>query len=289
VSAEAANAQQIAYWNEGAGDLWVRLQERLDAQLDGIGEHALEAAGIAPGDRVLDVGCGCGASSLAAARRVAPGGRVLGADVSAPMLARARERAAEAGLEDLEFVQADAQTHDFGAAAFDAVVSRFGVMFFETPERAFGNLRRALSARGRLAFVCWQSLGRNPWMAAPLAAVARHLPSLPPPPDPNAPGPFAFADPERVRGILEGGGFEAVRIESLEGTLSVGGATSAEEAGAFVIEMGPAGRALREMGADEALRRRAAEDAARALEPWVGDDGVAVPYAAWRVTGRAPR
>jgi SAM-dependent methyltransferase len=205
------------------------------------------------------------------------------------MLARARERAAEAGLEDLEFVQADAQTHDFGAAAFDAVVSRFGVMFFETPERAFGNLRRALSARGRLAFVCWQSLGRNPWMAAPLAAVARHLPSLPPPPDPNAPGPFAFADPERVRGILEGGGFEAVRIESLEGTLSVGGATSAEEAGAFVIEMGPAGRALREMGADEALRRRAAEDAARALEPWVGDDGVAVPYAAWRVTGRAPR
>jgi SAM-dependent methyltransferase len=289
VSDDDANAQQIAYWNEGAGDLWVRLQERLDAQLDGIGEHVLEAAGLGLGDRVLDVGCGCGASALAAARRVAPDGRVLGADISGPMLARARERAAESGLDVLAFVQADAQTHDFDAGAFDAIVSRFGVMFFDAPERAFANLRRALVAGGRLAFVCWQPLGRNPWMAAPLAAIAPHLPSLPPLPEPDAPGPFAFADPERVRGLLAAGGFESLAVEPLEGTLSVGGAGTAEEAGAFAIEMGPAGRALREMGADETVRRRAAEAAARALEPWVGEAGLAVPYAAWRVTARAPR
>jgi len=285
MSTEPANAQQILYWNETAGPRWVELQERLDAQLVELGEAALDAAALAPGERVLDVGCGCGASSLAAAERVAPGGQVLGVDVSGPMLARARARAAEAGRSELAFLEADAQTHAFEPGAFHAVVSRFGVMFFDDPEAAFANLRRALAPGGRLAFVCWQALARNDWMAVPMAAVAKHLTGLAPP-EPGAPGPFAFADADRVRGILSSAGLADVAVEPLEGVVSLGGAATAEEAAGFVMEVGPAGRALREAGADEALRRRVHEEAARALAPYAGAAGVAVPYAAWRVTAR---
>jgi len=204
------------------------------------------------------------------------------------MLARARDTAA--GHEGLSFLQADAQSHGFEPGSFDAAVSRFGVMFFSSPEDAFTNLRHALASGGRLAFVCWQALGRNAWMSAPLAAVARHLGTLAsaPAPEPGAPGPFAFADAGRVNGILAAAGFDAVRIDPLEGALSLGGAATAEEAARFVVEVGPAGTALREAGADAALRARVVAEAARALDPFVGDHGVEVPYAAWLATARAP-
>jgi len=285
---ELANAKQISYWNEQAGPRWVELQDRLDAQLGPLGEAVLDAAALGPGDRVLDVGCGCGASSRAAAARVAPGGRVVGMDVSAPMLARGRELARADGAPGLSFVEADAQVHAFEAGAFDAVVSRFGVMFFDAPEAAFANLRRALAPGGRIAFVCWQALGRNAWMAVPLAAAAKHLDGLPPPPDPHAPGPFAFADADRVGAILAGAGFADARLEPLEGAISIGGAATVEEAGRFAVEMGPLGKLLRDRGADEALRERVVRSAAEALEPYAAEGGVAAPYAAWLVTARAP-
>jgi len=289
MASESFNAEQIAYWNERAGPRWVELQGRLDVQLEPFGEAVLEAAGVAPGESVLDVGCGCGASSLAAAARVGPAGRVLGVDVSGPMLARARESGG--GAQGLSFLQADAQVHGFEPGSFDAALSRFGVMFFASPEDAFANLRRALAPRGRLAFVCWQALGRNAWMSAPLAAVARHLRALAsaPAPEPGAPGPFAFADADRVKRILGAAGFDDVCIDPLEGALSLGGAATAEEAARFVVEVGPAGTALREAGADAALRARVVAEAARALEPFVGKHGVRVPYAAWLATACAPR
>jgi len=286
MASKAFNAEQIAYWNERAGPRWVELQDRLDVQLKPFGEAVLAAARVAPGESVLDVGCGCGASSVATASRVGPGGRVLGVDVSGPMLARAHESGA--GVAGLSFLQADAQIHGFQTGSFDAVVSRFGVMFFASAENAFTNLRRALAPRGRLAFVCWQALGRNAWMSAPLAAVARHLSTLPPAPEPGAPGPFAFAEPARVRGILDAGGFEEVNVDALEGALSLGGAATAEEAARFVVEVGPAGTALREAGTDAVLRARVVAEAARVLEPFVGKNGVEVPYAAWLATARAP-
>ncbi|MBW2314474.1 MAG: class I SAM-dependent methyltransferase [Deltaproteobacteria bacterium] len=291
MTTDDSNAQQAAHWNDQAGPRWVRLQRQLDAQLAPLGEFALDAVGLAAGDRVLDVGCGCGASSRAAAARVAPGGRTVGIDLSGPMLERARELAEAEGSEQLEFVQADAQTHAFERLeprGFDAILSRFGVMFFASPEAAFENLRSALVPGGRLAFVCWQRLADNTWMSAPLAAVARHLDDLPPPPAPGAPGPFAFADPGRVRGILAAAGFEQARVEALEGAMLLGGAQTAREAADFVVEMGPAGTVLRESGADAALRERVAVDAAKALEPFVREGGVAVPYAAWLVSARSP-
>src|SRR5262249_6517301 len=149
-------------------------------------------------ERVLDVGCGTGQTSIELARRAGPGGAVTGIDISAPMLARARARAADAGARTVTFLDADAQTHRFDPASLDVCFSRFGIMFFAAPDAAFANLRSALRPAGRLAFVCWQSMRDNPWMLVPLMAAAAHI-TLPPPPAPDAPGPFSFADADRVR------------------------------------------------------------------------------------------
>lgn len=282
-SPEGPNAEQIRYWNEVAGPRWVSEQPRLDAMIDALGTAAIDRAAPAPGEHVLDVGCGCGATSLELARRVAPQGSVVGVDVSAPMLAIARRRAA-GSPGTIRFEEADAQTHDFAEASFDLLFSRFGVMFFADPHAAFANLQRALTPRGRLAFVCWQDLARNPWMTVPLSAIARVLP-LPPPPAPDAPGPFAFADRERVAGLLAAAGFGAITFDSLEQTLWVGGrGASIAEAADFALQLGPAAAALRD--APPELRQRAATAIREAIAPHASRDGIEMPAAAWIVTAR---
>jgi SAM-dependent methyltransferase len=280
----APNAEQIRYWNETAGPRWVAFQRAVDEQLRPLGEIAAERGGIARGDRVLDVGCGCGDTTIALARRVAPGGRVLGIDVSAAMLARARERAA--GAANVEFLEADAQSHALPAAAFDVVYSRFGVMFFTDPAAAFRNLAAALRPGGRLAFVCWQALAANAWISVPLRAAAEHI-VLPPRPAPDAPGPFSFADPTRVRDILAGARFRDVELEAVARPLHVGGAgASLDEAVHFLTEgVGPTSSALREAG--PAFRARVQGAVREALAPFAGPDGVRMDSAAWVVTARA--
>src|SRR5437867_4470402 len=222
MSAPEANAEQIRYWNEAAGPKWVSFQKVIDAQIAPLGERAMDRAGIAPGERVIDVGCGCGGTTIALARRVGPAGLVLGIDISAPMLERAAETARAEGLANVRFENADAQTHRLPPGAFDVVYSRFGIMFFADPVAAFANLRAALRPGGRLAFVCWQALRENPWLFLALQAAAQHL-TLPPPPAPDAPGPFSLADPERVRDIVARAGFERIALEDLRTALTLGG------------------------------------------------------------------
>jgi SAM-dependent methyltransferase len=279
-----ANADQIRYWNEQAGPRWVAHQALLDAQLAGLGARAIERAAVAAGDAVLDVGCGCGATSLELARRTGDTGSVLGVDISAPMLALARQRAAEAGARKLRFALADAQTHQFACESIDVVFSRFGVMFFTDPVAAFANLRRALKPGGRLAFVCWQALPLNPWMALPLGVIAQHL-TLPPPPAPDAPGPFSFASRERVERILDEAGFAEVVVEPVAEQISVGGAIDLDRATEFVLTLGPAGVLLRDAPAD--VRTRVASAVRAALAPSHGPDGVRMDSAAWIVRARS--
>jgi SAM-dependent methyltransferase len=280
-----SNAEQVEYWNQ-QGHKWVRLQQLLDAMIGPLGERGLDAAGVASGERVLDVGCGCGGTTLAIARRSAPEGRVLGVDISRPMLSRARERVREEGLENVDFHEADAQVHGFEAEAFDLVFSRFGVMFFSEPEAAFANLRRALAPGGRLAFVCWQPVTQNQWMLVPLLAAAKHVP-LPPPPAPEEPGPFSLGDPARVERILRGAGFVELEVAPMEGTLAIGGGGDLEESVRFALELGPTGRLLAD--AEPEAREAVAGAVREALAPFATPEGVRLPYAAWVATASRPK
>lgn len=281
---ESPNREQIRYWNEEAGQKWVRFQDLLDAQIRPLGEKAMERAEIRAGARVLDVGCGCGDTTIALARRVGPAGEVVGVDISAPMLERAATRAREAGLSQVSFVRADAQVHDFPEASFDVVFSRFGVMFFADPIAAFANLRRASKAGASLAFVCWQAVSENPWMAVPLMAALPHLPGAQLP-DPDAPGPFALADANKIRRILSEAGYQQIELETVRELLSIGGSGPLEQAVDFLLQMGPTGRLLRE--APPGLHERIAESVRRALEPYHTASGVRLEGTAWIVTARA--
>ena len=209
-SGHEQNADQIAYWNGPSGQRWADRHAAQESLLGPIADVLIDRAKPRPGERVLDVGCGSGATTFAFAKAVAPNGFALGLDVSDPMLSQARAFAPK-GL-PLDFVLADATVHPFEPASFDLLASRFGVMFFADPVASFTNLRRALKPTGRLAFACWREPKENPWMMAPLMAVYKHVPKMPPV-GPEEPGPFAFASEERVTRILEGAGFVDVAME----------------------------------------------------------------------------
>ena len=276
------NADQATYWNGPAGQHWTDRQPMQDILLAPISQVLLDRAVAQPGERVLDVGCGCGATTIAFAERVVPDGFVLGIDISAPMLARARQIAPQ-GL-PLDFVLADATVHPFDPAGFDLLVSRFGVMFFADPVVSFANLRSALRPSGRVAFACWREPRHNPWMMTPLQAVYQHVPKMPRP-EPDDPGPFAFASEERVHRILEQAGFSGVAMEPHDLSLDIAMGRGLDAAVEGALEIGPASRALDGHPADV---RAAAKDSIRdALVPFVRGESVPLPASIWIVTARA--
>ncbi|HEY3778417.1 MAG TPA: class I SAM-dependent methyltransferase [Rhizomicrobium sp.] len=275
----AANAQQIEYWNGPVGERWARLQERIDLHLADITEAAIRFAAPAPGERILDIGCGCGTATLLLAMKAGSGGAAAGIDVSAPMLrvARARAMAQNAGV---TFLQADASTYEF-QPVFDLAFSRFGIMFFADPVKGFGNLRSALAPGGRLAFVCWRDFAENRWASEPMEAAR---PLLPPqePSDPFAPGPFAFADAARLRGILERAGYASVEIDAFDGPMNMG--ASLEEAAAETLNIGPLARAA--TGLDDETREKIRAAVEAAYLPYASKLGVTLPAACWMVRAR---
>ncbi len=275
----AANAAQEEYWNGRAGETWAELRRLLDMELHPLGREAQAALDFRrPGDRVLAIAAGgAGETSLDLAVATALGGAVLGVDISRTLLEIAGRRAADQGLE-ARFEAADAQTSDFGGERFDAAFSRFGVMFFADPAAAFANVRKALKPGGRIAFVCWRPPRENPLMTAPFKAAEHLIPPMPPS-DPLAPGPFAFADPERVRRILGEAGFGQVAIRPFD--TRVGGWTP-EEALVVAQRVGPLGAILRE---NPELRPKVLDAVARELQRHTGADGqVRMDAAVWIVT-----
>jgi SAM-dependent methyltransferase len=276
-AAPAGNAAQIEYWNATAGHTWAAFQGQLDRQLMPLGAEAMRVLAPRPGERILDIGCGCGHTSFALAARVGASGTVLGVDISQPMLAVAAARPPESGAPAPSFRLADAQADDLGTSAFDGVFSRFGVMFFNDPVAAFANIRRALKPAGRLAFACWRPLGDNPWMFVPLEAARPLLPPLTPS-DPTAPGPFAFANADRLRGILSEAGFGAIAITPFDTRIGSGGM---EETLELCRRVGPLGAALRE----HPDRAEAVMDVVRqALSPYLTPEGFLLPAAVWIVS-----
>jgi SAM-dependent methyltransferase len=257
---------------------WAHVRARLELQLEPLGRRALAALAPRPGERVLDIGCGGGETALALARAVAPNGAVVGIDVSAAVLDYARRDAL--GYAHVSFVQADAQTYPFEPATFDAAFSRFGVMFFADPIAALTNIRRCLKPHGRLAFVCWRALAENPLDQLPLRAALPHLPPQPAP-DPDAPGPFAFADPARVRGILAAAGFGNIEISAHDEMVGSG---DLEAMLAVCIRVGALGKILRE---NPEFRAAALPAVRTALAAHNGPQGVRLNAATWVVTVRA--
>jgi SAM-dependent methyltransferase len=277
---EINRAQREPWTGEGLQQ-YLQQRDRWEAIWRPFGAALLDAAALQPGERVLDVGCGEGVTTLEAAERVAPGGVVVGVDISAPMLALARQRAAAAGAEGVEYVEADAQAHRFEGRAFDAVISRFGTMFFADPDAAFSNLARALRPGGRLVSVCWQEPTKIEWAAMAIGAAATHL-GLPDFGPPGAPGPFALADGARLSRFLEAGGFRDISLETVTRPHRVG--DDVDDVVAFITSLDES-RALFAGKPEDKIA--IAVDAIRAaLTPYAGPNGVVMDATAWLVSAR---
>jgi SAM-dependent methyltransferase len=276
------NEQMSEYWNGPAGERWSKAQDRIDQHLGLITDALIAFAQPKEGESVLDIGCGGGTTALMLRERVGPEGAVTGIDISAPNLAVARARA-HAGMADLALVEADAATYDF-QPVFDLAFSRFGVMFFDDPAAAFANIRKALVRDGRVAFVCWRAMKENDWARVPFEA-AKHLLPPQPPMEPHAPGPFAFADGDRVGALLAQAGYRDIVVKPHDTTVHLG--ATVDEAVTEALTIGPLARAASEL--DDPARDKIRAVVRTELAKHETAYGVIFPAAVWLVSARAKR
>lgn len=281
----ADNAAQIAEWNGAQGQRWAQLQRETDAIVAPFGHAAMALAEPVAGERVVDVGCGCGQTSIALALRVGATGQVLGVDVSRPMLEVARTAAVPPGGAPLHFAEADASQADL-PPGIDLLFSRFGLMFFAEPVAAFAHLRAALRPGGRCVFVCWRTPRDNGWAMTPLAAARQALGITAAPADPTAPGPFALADGARLRSILAQAGFERVELRRFDAPVVMG--ATPHEAAVAVARIGPVARLARELGEHRLPEIVAAVE--QALAPLAAPGGrVSLNGSTWLVAAFNPQ
>ncbi|MFD8528780.1 class I SAM-dependent methyltransferase [Streptosporangium canum] len=276
------NTEQADAWNGYEGNHWADHQDRYDAVNSGFNDHLLAAAAVGERDRVLDVGCGNGQVTRLAARR-ARLGHATGIDLSAPMLQRARAGAVGEDVGNVTFERGDAQVHPFPAAGFDVAVSRFGIMFFADPVAAFANIGRALRPGGRLAFLSLREMSDND-LGPVFTAMAEHLPARPATTGPGAAGPESLADPDRIREVLTGAGFEAVTSVPVDAPQLWG--RDAEDAAGFLGAWGPVRFMLDQV--DPASAARARDALTAALRPHEEPGAVRLRGAAWLVTAIRP-
>lgn len=269
------NEEQSRLWNGASGANWVQAQELLDGMFRPFEQLLASAVASVGATNVLDVGCGTGATTLAAARAGGAPRRCTGIDISQPMIELARRRAARERI-DASFIVADAQTHDLAGAGFDMVISRFGVMFFEDPVKAFANLRRGARDGAALRCVVFRSLAENAFMTAAERAAAPLLPALPPRPA-GGPGQFAFADARKVQGILESSGWRGVEMSPLDVTCKM----PAPALEGYFTQLGPVALALREV--DATTRARVMQAVRGGFAPYLHGDEVRFIAACWEI------
>jgi len=277
------NAEQIEYWNGDAGKRWAQEDDTMARLLLPVSEALLDHANIEGCQSALDIGCGGGSQSLMLAQKLGSDAQVLGVDISEPMLQVARGKAAEPDptWADINFVQADASTYDFGTPDFDLIFSRFGVMFFDDPVSAFSNLRKFLRPQARLAFCCWQAMQVNDWTRIPLQAALQHVPA-PEKSDPQAPGPFAFADPQRIQGILQASGFSDIAVEPFIRDIRFGEASTLGASVRQLAMIGPVSMLLIDQEPD--VMERVFSTMEDVLAPYYRDGALNLPAAIWFVT-----
>ncbi len=278
------SSEKVDVWNAVVADAWVEHADHFDQTLRPFGEAVLERLALEPGDRILDIGCGTGETTLRAAALVAPA-RVVGVDVSAPMLAAARRRVAATGVTNAAFLEEDVQESTFAANEFDVAISRFGVMFFTDPVRAFTRIDESLIDGGRLGFVCFQAPQSNPFIVVPVMVAAAHL-GLGAPPDPSAPGPFSFADPDKIRHVLGQAGFVDVTIAPGPSEADLGDPADLPALASRLVEQNPS--IAPAYAAAPALTRAATISAVvEALAPHVDHGRLVMGAGTWVVTARA--
>lgn len=281
MSAPTPNSRGAEFWNSTMGHAWVSQQAVISDAFTSVTGVSLDAASVKPGEYVIDIGCGTGDTLLAFARLVGPSGAVLGVDVSVPMLDFARHRAAQAGFGNVTCALADATSYALKPRWADLVYSRFGVMFFEDPVKAFANIRSGMKAGGRLVFVCFRTMPESPWFRVPIEAARPHVPALPPV-DPLAPGMFSFARDERVRGLLTEAGFREIAIKATDVPIHGKDITQSM---AFLTEAGPLPALLENASDDQ--RKRATEAVRNALAANIGADGRGLHVGLWLVSALA--
>lgn len=275
------NVDEREFWSGDGARQWFEHGDRWETMNAPFGAAMFDAVALQPGEQVLDVGCGFGATTVEAAERVAADGAVLGADISAEMLARAAERTV--GLHNVSLLEADAQVHAFEPAFYDAVISRFAVMLFDDPLGAFANLHRSLKRGGRLSCVCWQGPLQIEWIAVAMGVA---VPLVGRPPDlgePGEPGPFAFADADRTRRLVESSGFENVSIESVTRPERI--ADDPDDAVRFVLSL-PESQQLFD-GVPDDVVANATEALKDAYAQYTSSHGVVTDASAWLVTANA--
>jgi SAM-dependent methyltransferase len=272
-------------WAGPSGDRWLANAAGLEETMRPVGEALLDRAALAPGEHVLDVGCGAGGVSLAAAARIAPGGSVTGIDISAALVAQAARRAAAANLPvPVRFLAADAARTPLPPAQADCLLSRFGTMFFTDPAAAFTHMHGLLRPGGRIALAVWAPLSENPWMIELRNVVAAHF-DLPTPP-PRTPGPFAFDEPEYLRGILTAAGFTHIEFSRWQASIPVCGAGSTPQSATdFMISAMSVGQ--RVLDAPAEVREQVRRDLRDRLTPYNTPAGVQMPASVWFVTAHS--
>ena len=274
------NIKQKQFWSGAGGDVWVDKQREMDIMLNPLGQKAIEQLILKENTKILDIGCGCGATTIEIAKMI-PKGHVTGLDISIPMLDRAEKLASEMSLSNIDFQVKDVQTEEISSNHYDIAFSRFGVMFFENPYEAFKNINQSIKENGQLVFVCWQHPSLNPWQSLSLQVIKEYL-DLPSPP-PKSPGPFAFEDKDYIEDILKGSDFIDISIADNQEDIVMFSGKSIREACEDYLTINPVVTEMLKNSGNE-LKEEILEALIAKFSSFHNNDGLLFPSATWIVS-----
>ena len=277
---EDKNAKQKDFWSGKGGDYWVEKQSEMDIMLNPLGEKALAKLDLKSNSEVLDIGCGCGATTLEIAKKVSEG-TVTGLDISVPMLGKAESEASIQGIANVDFKVVDVQVDQLTSEKYDYVYSRFGVMFFDDPYEAFKNIFSSIKEGGELSFVCWQDPSLNPWQSLSVQVIRGYL-DMPSPP-PRSPGPFAFHEKDYVKEILEKSGFSDISFDDNQEDITMFSGKSLQEASEDYLAINPVVTEMLKDSPDD-LKAEIVESLKEAFSEFHKGDGLVFPSATWVVS-----